>query len=176
MAGRKKTQASKTNAPENDHSDIGFAEGDEIFIDFAIECENCGTLIEYLTERCPICGRKFDLADTGLASLFSDMEFDSEDAAEIDCPVCGERVRPFRGKCPACKEAIGFNRNDSAGAKVDPIVRDENIVFVHLDVEAGEVNCLQRVENSPGLEHLSVRLETVGQGQFERNRKCVSRM
>jgi len=163
------------NGTDEGHGVYSFAEGDEICIDFAIECENCGTLIEYLTERCPICGRKFDVADTGLASLFSDMDFDTDSETEIDCPVCGEKVKPSRGRCPACKESIGFKRDDP-GIKVDPIVHDDNVVFVHLDVESGEVNCLQRVENSSGLEHLSVHVETIGQGEFERGRRGVSRM
>jgi len=182
MAGRNKKNPRKesktevSDSDENDQGVISFAEGDEMCIDFAVECENCGTMIEYLTERCPICGRRFDIADTGIASLYSDMEFDSDHAAEIDCPVCGEKVKPSRGKCPACKESIGFTKADDPGAKVDPIVRDENVVFVHLDVESGEVNCLQRVENSSGFERLSVRLETIGQGEFERGRKSVSRV
>ena len=155
---------------------ISFTEGDEICIDFAMECENCGTFIEFLTDRCPICGRKFDVAETGLVSLFSDMDFETDRAAEIDCPVCGVRVRPSRGKCPECKEPIGFTGRDDPGVKVDPIVHDDNVVFVHFDVESGEVNCLQRVENSSGLEHLSVHVETLGQGGFDRRRKGVSRM
>lgn len=175
MAGRNKARSEKKRF-DDETGCVNIVEGSDVVIDFAIECENCGTLIEYLTERCPICGRKFDVANTGIASLFSDMEFDDEDSSEIDCPVCGEKVKPFRGKCPACKETIGFVKNDDSGSKVDPIVHDDNVVFVHLDVEAGEVNCLQRVGTSPGVEHLSVRLETIGQGRFDHERKGVCRM
>jgi hypothetical protein len=155
---------------------ISFAEGDEICIDFSMECANCGTMIEFLTDRCPICGKKFDVSNTGLVSLFSDMDFDTDRASEIDCPVCGEKIRPVRGKCPECSEPISFTGSHDPGIKVDPIVHDDNVVFVHLDVESGEVNCLQRAENGSGLEHLSVHVETVGQGEFERSRRGVSRM
>lgn len=172
----KTAKTAVTRMANDDHGVISFAEGDGTFIHFAIECENCGTMIEYLTDRCPICGRKFEVADTGIAGFFSDMEFDTDRTADVHCPVCGERITPSRGRCPTCKEPIGFTRGDGTGVKVDPIVRDDNIVFVHLDVESGEVNCLQRVENGSGLEHISVHLETIGQGEFERGRKSVSRM
>jgi len=155
---------------------LSFAEGCEICIDFATECSNCGTLIEFFTERCPICGKKLDVAETGLASMFSDMDFETDHSAEIACPVCGEVVRPSRGKCPECKEPIGFTSSRDPGSKVDPIVHDDNVVFIHLDVESGEVNCLQRVENASGFEHLSVHVETIGQGEFDRARKGVTRM
>jgi len=170
-----KARAGK-NGPGAEQGVISFVEGDEICIDFATECANCGTLIEFFTDRCPICGKKFEVAHTGLVSLFSDMNFDTDRAAEIDCPVCGEKIRPSRGKCPECREPIGFASPDDPGVKVDPIVHDDNVVFVHLDVESGEVNCLQRVENSSGLERLLVHLETIGQGEFDRGRRGVSRM
>ncbi len=183
MSSERKKHSKKTTMPARDEFDsehdqgvISFAEGDEIFIDFAVECTNCGTMIEYLTDRCPMCGKRFNVADTGLVSLFCDMDFDTDRAAEIDCPVCGVRIRPVRNKCPDCGEPIGFTGSHDPGIKVDPIVHDENVVFVHLDVESGEVNCLQRVENGSGFEHLSVHVETIGQGEFEHAHRGVSRM
>ena len=155
---------------------LAFVEGSEICADIATECPNCGTLCEFLVDRCPICGKRFDIASTGLVSMFSDMDFDTDHAAEIACPVCGETVKPKRGKCPECNEPISFTSPHDPGVKVDPIVHDDNVVFVHLDVESGEVNCLQRAENASGFEHLSVHVETVGQGEFDRDRKGVWRM
>jgi len=180
--GRKKHCSKDAISQTNEHvasanrGVLSFAEGDEICTDFAAECSNCGTLCEFLSERCPVCGKKFDVAGTGLVSIFSGMDFDTDHSAEIACPVCGETVRPKRGRCPECKEAIGFTSSHDPGVKVDPIVHDDNVVFVHLDVESGEVNCLQRSENASGFEHLSVHIETVGQGEFDRERKGVSRM
>jgi len=183
MRRRQKKHSSKASKPQEanretnaDQGVISFVERDDVCADFTTECENCGTLIEFFTDRCPVCGKKFEIADTGLVSLFSDMSFETDRPTELDCPVCGQRIRLAKGKCPKCKEPIAFAGRDDPGVKVDPIVHDDNIVFVHLDVESGEVNCLQRVENSSGLEHLSVHVETIGQGEFDRARRGVSRM
>ena len=178
----KRNKRGKKQSLENDASinseepNIGFAESDEMCLDFMTECANCGTIIEFYTDRCPICGKRFDVSDTGLVSLFSDMKFETDRPGEVNCPVCGDMVKPSRGKCPACKELIAFSGPKDPGIKVDPIIHDDNVVFIHLDVEAGEVNCLQRSEEGFGLERVSVHLENIGQGEFERGRKGVAHM
>jgi hypothetical protein len=39
------------------------------------------------------------------------------------------------------------------------VVHGENVVFIHLDVESGELDCLLRTPHRLGLEHLTVKLE-----------------
>lgn len=143
--------------------------------DFMLECGNCGTAIEFNTDRCPICGSRLEQADIGIASLFRDMDFEWDRPDELRCPSCGEHVKLVDGRCPSCNELISED-HASASDKVDPIIHNENVVFVHLDVESGEVNFLQRLAKKLGFEHLTVQLESVGRGGFDENWKSLSRI
>jgi RNA polymerase subunit RPABC4/transcription elongation factor Spt4 len=135
--------------------------------DFEFECSHCGTLIGFDTDTCPICGTKFELADTGIVSLFADMEFDKDCTGEIACPLCGEKGVPDQGKCPACKEIIHGDDPKDPDIKVAPVIHNQNVVFMHLDVESGEVNYLQRLARTLGFEQLTVKLDGIGSGRLE---------
>jgi RNA polymerase subunit RPABC4/transcription elongation factor Spt4 len=147
---------------------INYLENDTKAPDFEVECSHCGTLIGFDAERCPICGTKFELADTGLVSLFHDMEFDKECTGNIACPLCGERVELNRGRCPSCGETVCEDNPRDPDRNVAPVIHNENVVFLHLDVESGEVNYLQRLARKLGFEQLTVKLDGIGKGGFDR--------
>jgi len=155
---------------------FNYLEKDSRDPDFMVECSYCGTVIEFETNRCPICGKKFDITDTGLVGLFSDMEFDKDCEGEIDCPLCGERVVPDDGKCPACGEMVHAANAGDPSEKVEPVIHSENVVFMHFDVETGELNYLQRLAKKLGFEQLTVQLESVGETAFEQDWKSLSRI
>lgn len=157
---------------------ISYLEKDDRDPEFVMECSYCGTIVEFDTDRCPICGKKFDTSDTGLVSLFTDMEIDPECTGEIDCPFCGERVVPMDGVCPACGEEVHPSNPKDPSMKVSPVIHADNVVFMHLDVGSGEVNYLQRLANRQGYEQLSVQLEGIGRGGFEHENdwKSLSRI
>ena len=134
---------------------------------FGIECSNCGTVIEFITEACPICGASLECENKDLIGLISNMEVDPGCAGEIDCPACGERIVPKDGVCQSCGEKVHEDGFRDAAMKVIPIVRWSGIVFVHLDVATGELNCLQRQANRQGYERISIQLESIGKGDFE---------
>lgn len=122
------------------------------------ECFKCGTTIEFDAVRCPICGVKFDEGDWGLVSLLGDQCFDWLASDEIDCPVCGERVSCSDGVCPGCGASIVAAPREEGTARLSPVVKGENVVFLHLDVESGEVEYLRKSGKSRGFQHMAVYL------------------
>jgi predicted amidophosphoribosyltransferase len=133
-----------------------------------MECTGCGTLIGFVTDRCPICGTMIGFHDLGIVSLFADMQFDGEISAEMDCPACGERVKLAGGRCPACGELVRPDDAADPDKNVEPLIQDGNVVYMHLDVETGELSCLQRLARKLGFERLTFRLNCGVQGGTER--------
>ena len=155
---------------------ISYLESDEREPDFMLECSHCGTAVQFSTDRCPICGTRLDVVDTGIVSLFSDMKFDDEREDDLDCPLCGEHVTLVNGRCTACGEVVlGGDMNDSTD-KVDPVIRTDNVVFLHLDVKTGELNYLQRLAKKLGFEQLTVHLDDIGRSGFDEDWKSLSRI
>ena len=144
--------------------------------DFVVECSYCGTVVEFDTDKCPICGRKFDAGDTGIVSLVADTVFDEGCDGEIDCPSCGEHVKIVKGRCPACMEIVHDIGKEDPDSKVAPVIHSDNVVFLHLDVESGELNYLQRPANRLGFEQLTVQLEGIGRGGFDKDWESLSRV
>ena len=124
-----------------------------------VVCAHCDTEVELSTNVCPICGIPLDFHDNGLVRLFSDMEFEDDCSGEIVCPFCGEAVVLKDGACPSCLKLVHAHDRAESSEKVEPVVHGENVVFIHLDVEHGELDCLQRTPHRLGLEHLTVKLE-----------------
>lgn len=151
---------------EDDHSDP----------DFVFECTHCGTLVELNTDRCPICGTKLELGDTGLVGIFTDMEFDTDPLEEMDCPFCGDHVSFHSGSCPACGKDMDMSDDRGQVRKVRPILRADNVVFLHLDIITGEVNFLQRNVAKRGYDQLSVQLDGIGSNGFEQDWSSLSRI
>lgn len=158
-----------------DTGTISYLESDDSDPDYMLECSHCGTAIQFNTDRCPICGTKLDVVDTGIVGLFTDMEFGREDPEEeMDCPLCGEHVTLVQGSCPACHEKV---EGSGSVEKVKPVVRGDNVVFMHLDVESGELNYLQRLAKKLGFEQMTVHLDGIGRGSgFEKDWKSLSRI
>jgi rubrerythrin len=144
--------------------------------DFVCECSHCGTLVAFDTDKCPICGTRLESGDTGLVSLFCDSEFASDAEDEMDCPLCGEHVMLQGGMCTKCKGQVMSVDPKDPSKKVLPVVKGDNVVFLHLDVESGELNYLQRLASKYGLEHVTVALEGIGKGGFEQDWKGLQRI
>ncbi|MGQ9588328.1 MAG: hypothetical protein ACUVT7_08110 [Thermoplasmata archaeon] len=155
---------------------IRYLEEDTREPDFMAECSYCGTVVEFDTDRCPICGKKFEAGDTGIVSLVADSAFDEGCDEEIDCPSCGEHVNIIKGRCPACMEVVHDTEKEGPDSKVAPVIRGDNVVFLHLDVESGELNYLQRLANKLGFEELTIQLERIGRGGFDKDWQSLSRV
>lgn len=150
-------------------------EEDQCGPDVVFECNHCGALVEVSTDRCPICNTVLKLGDTGLAGLFAGMDFDPGPLQEGDCPFCGEYVRLEAGSCPSCGSVVAAPEGGPAD-KVMPLLRAENIVFVHLDIETGSLNFLQRTGRNARYEQVSVQLEGIGTSGFDREWSSLSRI
>jgi predicted amidophosphoribosyltransferase len=155
---------------------VSYLQDDNDTPNVSIVCSNCDTEIEFEADRCPICGAKLDKNEGGLVGLFTDMEFDSDESTEMDCPFCGDHVVLVNGICPACNETVRPADVGSPAERVDPVIHMENVVFLHLDVSTGEVNFLQKLAKRQGFEQMTVQLEGIGDSGFDRDWKSLSRV
>lgn len=121
---------------------------------FELECRTCGTVIEFLTLKCPICGTSFDIEASGLAELLTGLSFEDDQSPEEVCPACGETVHLETDTCPQCGEAVRSGEN-----KVLPVEVGDKVVFMHLDVMTGEISCLRRTCAEAGFEHAHLTLD-----------------
>ena len=142
-----------------DEGVIAFLEKDPKAFEVALICSECGTALEFAIDKCPLCGSDMENPDAGLVGLVSEMTFDGDASEEIDCPQCGARVRLAKGKCPECKESIMRSDPNGKSRRLDPVIHGDNVVFLHLDVEAGELSYLQRAIKKEGFEKQTIRLE-----------------
>lgn len=142
-----------------DEGVIDFLEKDSKAFEVALICSECGTALEFAADACPLCGASMDTPDAGLVGLVSEMTFDGDASEDMVCPQCGEQVRLVKGKCPECKALIVRSDQNGRSQRLDPIVRGENVVFLHLDVMTGELSYLQRAVKKEGFEKMTLRLE-----------------
>jgi rubrerythrin len=158
-----------------DTGTISYLESDDSDPDFMLECSHCGTAVQFSIDKCPICGTKLDVKDAGIVGLFADMEFGENDLEEeLDCPFCGDHVTLVHGACPSCKENV---QGADAAEKIEPVIHGDNVVFMHLEVETGELNYLQKLAKRLGFEQMTVHLDGIGKaGGFEKDWKSLSRI
>ena len=155
---------------------INYLEHTEGQSDFLLECSNCGTLIQLDIDRCPLCGNPLEVSDVGLLSLIQDSDFDEECLSELECPHCGEHVTLGDGRCPACNSIIVDLTPENPGRKVIPLIDSENVVFIHIDLETGNLNYLQKYINSVTIEHTSIKLDGIGNDGLNESLQGLSRI
>ena len=126
------------------------------------ECHKCGTVMQFEADKCPVCGTRFDEGDTGIVALLGKEGVDWSSTPEMDCPQCGEHVKLVNGTCPECEASIIPSSRADADELLDRLVSAENVVFVHLDVESGEIEYLQRLGGNRGFGHRAVHIQDAG--------------
>lgn len=173
MIGRKEVPCVHFNAEEGT---VSYLQDDHETANVSAVCSNCDTEIEFDVDRCPICGTKLTKMENGLVGLVDGIEFDNDDSPEMECPFCGEHVVLADGICPSCKETVQPAGNGGQSEKVDPVIHMDNVVFLHLDVSTGEVNYLQRLARNRGFEQVTVKLDGIGHGGFDKDWKSLSRV
>jgi RNA polymerase subunit RPABC4/transcription elongation factor Spt4 len=144
--------------------------------DFGLECSNCGVVSEFCTNKCPLCGHDFGEDDTGLVALLEGLKFDLDGDSELDCPSCGEHVKAEGQSCPTCKEFINppTSHNDAAG--VLTILKDRNVVFVHLDVLDGDLSFASKTGAEAQPEQQRVHLDSTDSHGLDDDRKGLARV
>jgi len=155
---------------------ISYLEPNSDESDFVLECSHCGTLVALDICHCPMCGTELGVSDVGILSLLKDTEFDTETISELGCPHCGEHVTLKDGICPSCETQILDLRTSEGQNRTIPIIRNENVVFVHVDLETGDLNYIQRHLSKLAIEHTSIQLDGIGNGGFDQNWEGLSRI
>lgn len=155
---------------------ISYLEPNNDESDFVLECSHCGTLVALDIGNCPICGTELGVPDVGIMSLLKDTEFDTETFSELECPHCGEQVTLKDGICPSCETVIIDLGASESENRTIPIIRNENVVFVHVDVETGDLNYIQRHLCKLAIEHTSIQLDGIGNESYDQNWKGLSRI
>lgn len=155
---------------------MSYLEPDNGESDFVLECSHCGTLVALDISHCPICGTELGVSDVGILSLLKDTDFDSGVISELECPGCGEHVTLKDGACPACQSVIVDCYASADQNKTIPIINTENVVFVHMDLETGDLNYIQRHLTKLAVEHTSIQLDGIGNGGFDQDWEGLSRI
>lgn len=151
-------------------------ENDEGESDFGLECQSCGTVTQLGVDRCPICGHDFEEEDTGLMHLLEGLKFDLDYDKELDCPSCGEHVVVENARCPSCGEPISFRFARSQDAAVQPVLKERDVLFVHLDVISGDLHFAKKVRFKKTSAVQSMRLDTISNSGFEHDWQSLARI
>lgn len=144
---------------------------------FELECSRCGTVMQFATSKCAICGTTFAPVDLGIVATLEGTKFELNESGDINCPACGETVKMDRGCCPSCREQILPEDDPGRDSTVRPIIRTRNVEFVHFDFESGELNYVEMwMVDSIISESQSVHLEEFGKGDIEFEWQSLSRI
>ena len=84
------------------------------------------------------------VGDQGLVALVTGLRFDRDNDSSLKCPSCGEDIAIDKGLCPECHELIRAKDPHALEAQVLPVINSENVVYVHLDVESGNLKFVQK--------------------------------
>ncbi len=148
---------------------IHYLSKDEEDPDFGLECHNCGAVIQFGTDRCPMCGKEFE--DEGLLSLLDGLKFDPDNDGQMECPSCGEHIDLDNGLCPKCHELIRARDPQGLEARVLPLLDAKNIIFVHLDAASGELQFVQKFVRRKTVVDTGIHLESLGSDTFQTGRE-----
>ena len=144
--------------------------------DFGLECHNCGALTQFGTDKCPLCHHSFDEWDTGLIGLLDGLKFDLDEDKELNCPMCGEHVVVDGGRCPSCKETITYRSKNSPDAVVQPLLKEKDVIFVHLDVVNDDLWFATKVRPRKVNDTQSYHLDSISKPGFEHEWKSLARI
>ncbi len=144
--------------------------------DFGLECHNCGAVTVFATSKCPLCGHSFDDDDTGLVMLLEGLKFDLDGDTEMDCPSCGEHVVVDGQRCPSCKEVINPPTSHNEAAGVLTLLKERNVVFVHLDIARGDLYFASRTKAKEAPVQQRVHLDSIGNLNLDNEWKGLARV
>jgi len=119
--------------------------------DKVFECLNCKTILEFEAERCPFCREPLKKIEEGGVGIVNGVivgeDLDMENSKDVFCPICGDLLALDGGHCIVC-ETMLVSPSDEGLASLCPVVSTDNLLFLHLDVENGELNYLSNSEDT----------------------------
>jgi len=84
----------------------------------------------------------------------------------VECKGCGTMIGFFTDRCPMCGkkfsarelDLVGLFKNTRFGGsqskdKLKPVISEDNVLFVHLDVQSGKVDFVQGIGGSFAFKH-----------------------
>jgi len=86
------------------------------------------------------------VSDQGLVALMAGLRFDRDNDPSLKCPSCGEDIAIEKGQCPECHELIRAKDPHALESQVLPVIDAHNVVYVHLDVESGNLKFVQKTD------------------------------
>lgn len=119
------------------------------------ECLNCGTLLEIPVKSCPLCGGALDQLTGGLTKLMSGAIAGSRITTDLSgrvfCQSCGDMAYNKGGNCSNCTARLS-PQSVELSIPLSSIFPSENIVFAHLNIESGTMECLSQDGQSESIE------------------------
>lgn len=116
------------------------------------ECLNCKTILEFEVEKCPFCREPLKKIDEGIVGIVNGAivgkDLDMEISKDVFCPICGDLLALDGGHCIVCETELVSSSNESLSSLL-PVVSSGNLIFLHLDVENGDLNYLSDCKESP---------------------------
>lgn len=93
--------------------------------------------------------------DEGLVGLLTGLKMDPDNDSFLRCPSCGEDIEIERGQCPKCRELIRAKDPYAVEARVLPVIDAKGVVYVHLDVQSGDLSFIQNKKGTK-VQHITV--------------------
>ena len=155
---------------------MNYLEQDDEESEFMLECPQCSAVVQLDEERCPVCGTTLEPSDVGILSLLRGLDFNSEDLSELECPQCGEHVTLENGVCPVCEAMICDPEGSGDDKKLVPVIGNDNVVFIHMDLEKGDLNFIQKHLGKITPDHVSIQLDKISSSDFDHEWKGLSRI
>jgi len=132
-----------------DHGIVAYIEPRHGSKDAIFECLNCKTILEFEAERCPFCNEPLKKIEEGTVEIVNGVivgeDLDMEISRDIFCPICGDLLALEGGHCIVCETKL-VSPSDEDLSYLCPVVPSNNLVFLHLDVENGDLNYLSKSE------------------------------
>lgn len=128
-----------------DHGIVAYVEPRDGSKDAVFECLNCKTVIEFDAGRCPFCNEPLKKIEEGIVEIVNGVivgeDLDMEISRAVFCPICGDLLALDGGHCIVCETKL-VSPLDEDFSRLCPVVPSSNLVFLHLDVENGDLNYL----------------------------------
>ena len=141
-----------------DHGIVAYIEPRRESKDAVFECLNCRTIVEFEAEKCPFCKQPLKKIDDGIVEIVNGVivgeDLDMEISKDVFCPICGDLLALDKGHCIVCETEL-VSPSEEILSSLCPVVPSSNLIFLHLDIEKGDLNYLSNSKETPSVETIA---------------------